>query len=198
MIKIKRTWKECTNKEILKIYNEVLGVAKSLYPEYFTFNPKLYIDSSTRYLGHCTWQLKKDTIMSKFGYKNHFENLRYEDAAIILSKYVVDPKVVKRVIIHEFGHFLTPSEHHSYFWERRTQILGEKLGEKDLKRLASIEDAEIFNKQIELSGVKKAEKKYEVVCTGCGRIVKRARMCDIIKYPEHWKCGVCGSHFKEI
>ena len=95
MLKIKKTWKECTNKEILKIYNEVMEVAKSLYPEYFTFEPKLYIDSSTKHLGHCTWQLKKDTIMSKFGFKNHFEYLRYEDAAIILSKYVVDPKVAK-------------------------------------------------------------------------------------------------------
>ena len=194
MLKIKKTWKECTNKEILKIYNEVMGVAKSLYPEYFTFEPKLYIDSSTKHLGHCTWQLKKDTIMSKFGFKNHFEYLRYEDAAIILSKYVVDPKVAKRVIIHEFGHFLTPSEHHSYFWERRTQILGEKLGEKDLKRLASIDDSEIFNKQMEISGVKK----LEVVCTGCGRIAKRTRMCDIIRHPERWKCGVCGSHFKNV
>ena len=194
MIKVKKTWKECTNKEILKIYNEVLEVAKSLYPEYFTFEPKLYIDSSTKRLGHCTWQLKKDTIMSKYGFKNNFEHLRYEDAAIILSKYVVDLKVAKRVIIHEFGHFLTPAEHHSYFWEKRTQILGEKFGEKDLKRLASIDDTEVFNKQIEISGVKK----LKVVCTGCGRIVERTRMCNIIKRPGNWKCGVCGSHFKNV
>ena len=72
MLKIKETWKECTNKEISKIYNEVLEVTKSSYPEYFTFEPKLYIDSSTKHLGRCAYQLKKDTIMSKYGFKNHF------------------------------------------------------------------------------------------------------------------------------
>lgn len=194
MIEVKRTWKKCTDEKINNIYNEVLSTVKEMYPEYFDCRLSFYIDSSTRTLGQCIRTYKKESLISQWGYPNHFGYIRNEEVVILLSRYVTDPIVAKRTLIHEFAHMVTPKEHHSYYWERRAERIGEKFGEKDLKRLASIDDSEVFNKQMEISGVKK----LEVVCTGCGHIAKRTRMCDIIRHPERWKCGICGSHFKNI
>lgn len=198
MIKVKRTWKKCTDDKINSIYNEVLNTVKEMYPEYFDCKLSFYIDSSTRTLGRCIVNYKRESLISRWGFPNHFENIRNEEVVILLSKYVTDPAVVKRTLIHEFAHMVTPKEHHSSFWERRAELIGEKFGEVDIKRFASSSDANSFREQMNISGVKKVEKKYEVICTGCGRIAKRTRMCDIIKHPGNWKCGVCGHHFKNI
>ena len=194
MIEVKRTWKKCTDEKINSIYNEILETVKSMYPEYFDCKLSFYIDSSTRSLGRCIANYKRESLISRWGFPNHFEYIRNEEVVILLSKYVTDPATAKRTLIHEFAHMVTPKEHHSYYWECRAERIGEKFGEKDLKRLASIDDSEIFNKQMEISGVKK----LEVVCTGCGHIAKRTRMCDIIRHPERWTCGICGSHFKNV
>lgn len=37
---------------------------------------------------------------------------------------------------------------------------------------------------------------YEIVCGGCGRIVKRFRKCQIVEHPELYRCKVCGGKFK--
>ena len=198
MIEVKRTWKKCTNKQINSIYNEVLNTAKEMYPEYFDCKLSFYIDGSTRVLGRCIANYKKESLMSEWGFPNHFGYIRNEEVVILLSKYVTDPVVVKRTLIHEFAHMVTPKEHHSSFWERRAELIGEKLGETDIKRLASASDSNNFREQINIAGVKKTGKEYKVVCTGCGRIAKRARMCDIIRHPGNWKCRICGSHFKNI
>lgn len=198
MIEVKRTWKKCTDEKINNIYNEVLNTVKEMYPEYFDCKLSFYIDSSTRTLGRCIANYKKESLISQWGFRNHFEYIRNEEVVILLSKYVTDPIVVKRTLIHEFAHMVTPKEHHSSYWERRAELIGEKFGEVGIKRFASLSDTNSFTEQINISGVKKPDKKYEVVCTGCGRIVKRTRMCDIIRYPGNWKCGVCGSLFKSI
>lgn len=194
MIEVKRTWKKCTDEKINNIYNEVLNTVKEMYPEYFDCKLSFYIDRSTRTLGKCIARYKKESLTSKWGFPNHFGYIRNEEVVILLSKYVTDPVVIKRTLIHEFAHMVTPKEHHSSFWERRVELIGEKFGEVDLKRFASSSDLSSFREQIEISGVKR----LEVVCTGCGHVAKRTRMCDIIRHPERWKCGVCGSHFKNI
>lgn len=198
MIEVKRTWKKCTDEKINSIYNEVLETVKSMYPEYFDCKLSFYIDNSTRALGRCIANYKRESLVSKWGFPNHFEYIRNDEVVILLSKYVTDPVTAKRTLIHEFAHMVTPREHHSYYWENRAKIIGEKFGEVDIKRFASSNDSNNFREQMNISGVKKPNKKYEVVCTGCGRIAKRTRMCDIIKHPENWNCGICGSHFKSI
>lgn len=198
MIEVKRTWKKCVDEKINNIYNEVLSVVKEMYPQYFDCKLSFYIDSSTRILGRCIANYKRESLISRWGFPNHFEYIRNEEVVILLSKYVTDPTVAKRTLIHEFAHMVTPKEHHSHYWERRAERIGEKFGEVDIKRFASSNDSKSFREQMSISGVKRPDKKYEVVCTGCGRIAKRTRMCDIIKHPENWICGTCGSHFKNI
>lgn len=198
MIEVKRTWKKCTDEKINSIYNEVLNVVKEMYPQYFDCKLSFYIDGSTKSLGCCIANYKRESLISQWGFSNHFEYIRNEEVVILLSKYVTDLTTVKRTLIHEFAHMVTPREKHSHYWERRAELIGEKFGETNIKRFASPNDSKSFREQMTISGVKRPDKKYEVVCTGCGRVVKRTRICSIIKNPENWKCGNCGSHFKNI
>lgn len=193
LIQRKRTWQECTNEKILSIYKEVIDEAKRLYPQYFDCRLRFFLDSSTKHLGFCKTEIKKETCMSQFGFPNHLEYLRYDDAVIVLSKYVTDEKTIRSVLVHEVGHFVSPKEHHSYLWKTRANKIGAKFG-ITCRRLANEEEVKTFQK----TAPKKQTKEYAVVCKGCGKIVKRQRMCSIIEYPELWKCGNCGSHFERI
>lgn len=191
MFHIKRTWKDCKDQKILAIYTEVYNEAKRLYPGYFGADLKFYIDNSTRHLGRCEGRYDRNTIYSQYGSKNHFEFLRWEKAVILLSKYVTDPESVRKTLVHEFGHFVTPSENHSSYWLTRANKIGEKWGIK-CSRLADEDEAKSFNKNVGAAPLRK----YFVVCSGCGRVVTRQRMCSIIEHPENWKCGACGARFK--
>ena len=196
MITKKRTWHECVNKDILSIYNDVKEETKRLYPEYFDCDPEFYIDGSTTQLGHCSYTLRKDTLKTKWGFNTHFEHIRYEKAFIVLSKYVIDLELARRVLVHEFAHFVTPKEHHSYCWQMRAKKIGAKWG-ITCERLANTEDSELFHAAMpQKDGINK--KDYVVRCTGCGRLVHRQRMCSIIEHPHLWKCGVCGSKFEKV
>lgn len=193
MFHIKRTWQDCKDEKILAVYKEVYEETKRLYPDYFTASLKFYIDGSTSHLGRCEGRYDRSTIYNQWGYKNHFEFLRWESAVILLSKYVTDPESIRRTLVHEFGHFVTPSEHHSSYWLTRANKIGEKWGIK-CSKVADQDEAAAFEKNV---GPKQT-KKYQVVCSGCGKIVSRQKLCDIIKHPENWKCGSCGARFKNI
>ena len=190
----KKTWKDCKDQKILAIFKEVSEEAKRLYPSYFNINVEFYRDSLTTSLGHCSGELDENTIYSKFGWENHFQFIRWKRAAIVISKYVTKPEMIRATLVHEFGHFVTPKEKHSQYWLTRANKIGEKWGIK-CNRLADTEESKAFNENIP---TKQPGVGYEVVCSGCGRIVHRQKMCNIIKHPELWKCGVCGSHFKNI
>lgn len=189
----RKTWNDCKDEKIITIYKEVFAEAKKLYPEYFNISPPLYIDSSTKFLGHCVGEIDRATIRNKFGFQNHFGNLRWKNAAIIISKYITtDLNVVRACIIHEMGHFVTPYENHSYCWEMRANNIGKKWN-ISCSRLADKKESAIFAANIE----KAPHKDYQVVCEGCGLVIHRKKMCDIIKNPQRWKCGECGAHFKK-
>lgn len=190
----KKTWKDCSDEKILAVFEEVKNEAKRIYPEYFETKVEFYIDSSRRFLGHCTGEIESSTLYNEFGLKNHFQFLRWKNVAIVLSKYVTDLDNIRKTLVHEFGHLVTPKEKHSYFWETRANKIGERWGIK-CKRLAAPEETLLFTENIQkLSNLKD----YKVICTGCGKLVHRTKMCDIIKHPENWKCGVCGSRFKNV
>ena len=190
----KKTWKDCRDLKILTIFNEVKEETMRLYPEYFNTNIEFYIDSSTKNLGKCTGEFDKTTIQNKYGYKNHFQNIRWKNVAIILSKYVTDLTAIRNTIVHEFGHLVAPKEKHSCCWETRANKIGAKWGIK-CTRLANAKDSKSFKAAIIEDSVQKG---HSVVCTGCGYIAHRTRMCDIIRHPQNWKCGICGSKFKNI
>lgn len=199
MIKKKRTWHDCEDQKVLAIFNEIKDEAKRLYPQYFENTVyKFYIDSSTSHLGRCAYELDTNTIYNKFGFQNHFEFLRCKEVVILLSKYIKDEKVIRSTLIHEFGHAVTPNEHHSRSWQNRTNKIGAKFGITGHERLADENSSAEFRNNIQKSGVAKAKYQYTVKCTCCGKEVHRKKMCSLIQHPFLWKCGACGGAFERI
>lgn len=185
MIEKKRTWKECEDKKIVQVYEEVKAEAQRLYPEYFeNCVYELYIDGSTKHLGQCQYEYNKSTIYNKYGYKNHFGFLRNSKVVILLSKYV-DADHARNTLVHEFGHAVTPSEGHSSSWLNRANKIGAKWGET-CNRLAEGEDLESFREN-------KPERKYKyaIECPQCGRQWKYQRLCYAVEHPSRYRCSVC-------
>ena len=44
----------------------------------------------------------------------------------------------------------------------------------------------------------KDDYKYLIVCTQCGREVRKNRKSSIVDYPQLWRCGICGGTFKRV
>ena len=199
MIDKKRTWKDCEDQKILAIFNEIKDEAKRLYPQYFESTVyKFYIDSSTSHLGRCAYELDASTIYNKYGFQNHFEALRCREVVIILSKYVTDEKAIRSVLTHEWGHAVSPKEHHSALWQTRTKRIGSKFGIKDANRFAEKDCCKNFSENIKQSNVYIAKNQYAVKCSCCGAIVHRKKMCSLIKDPWMWRCSKCNGTFERI
>ena len=181
----KSTWKNCEDPQILAVYNEVYEETKRLFPEYFDTKIEFCINSGTKTRGLCAGNYTRP--------KQHYDtykNIRWEKVFIVLSKYITDPEDARKTIVHEFGHLVTPSEDHSRYWLARANEIGKKWN-IICSRFATEEQGAIFREN-----VSKERKIYKVVCTGCGRIVYRRKMCNMIKYPSSWSCGLCGHKFK--
>lgn len=199
MINRKRTWKDCEDPKILAVYKEVMAEAKRLYPQYFEKTTyKFYIDSSTSHLGRCSYQYNKNTLYSKWGFKNHCGNIRCTDVVILLSKYVQDIKQVTTTLCHEVAHAVTPGDHHSDLWLTRANKIGEKFGVKINSRLASAAETKNFNANIEKANITKKRAEYLIRCEKCGQEFHRVRKTDFVKHPYLWKCGKCHGELKRI
>lgn len=199
MINRKRTWKDCEDPKILAVYNEVMAEAKRLYPEYFEKTTyKFYIDSSTSHLGRCSYQYDKRTLYSKWGFKNHCGNIRCTEVVILLSKYMKDIKQITEVLIHEMGHAVTPSDHHSDLWLTRTNKIGEKFGVKINGRSASAAQNADFNANMQKENVVKEQAKYLVRCKCCGQEFYRKRETNFVRFPNLWRCGKCHGDLERI
>ena len=193
MIEKKRTWKDCRDQKILTIFNEIKDEAQKLYPQYFKDTIyKFYIDSSTRHLGRCEYKLKDHT---QWFYGSEPQ---CEEVVILLSKYVTDEKAIRSVLTHEWGHAVSPREHHSALWQTRTNRIGSKFGIKDASRFAEEDYCKNFSENIKQSGVYIAKNQYTVKCTCCGAVVHRKKMCSLIKDPWMWRCGKCHGTFERI
>ena len=199
MIEKKRTWKDCRDQKILAIFNEIKDEAQRLYPQYFENTIyRFYIDSSTKHLGRCAYELDTSTVYSRYGFKNSFEFLRCKEVVILLSKYIKDETVIRSTLIHEFGHAVTPNEHHSRSWQNRTNKIGEKFGITNHERLANEDSSTEFRNNIKKSGAYVAKNQYTVKCSCCGAVIHRKKMCSLIQHPWMWRCSKCNGTFKRI
>ena len=181
-----KTWKQCTNAEIIELYNKVYNKTKELYPQYFKeCSYEFYIDASTVYLGRCLSKYNQDTV----GYG---KELRNSNVAIILSKYILnDLHSVLKTLCHEFGHAVTPKEHHSYLWYTRANKIAKAFNLPEISRLADKEETDNFKIHIQENNIYK----YSVICEKCNRIIYKKRHCNLIDYPSLWRCS-CGGTFK--
>jgi len=139
----------------------------------------------------------------RWGQCCHNPTGRYENGypvytnSINISAILLDERVpieaLQNTIIHEILHTCPGCQNHGPNWKRRADKVKRELG-YNIKRCDSNADKGVSNSVV----AEYHKPKYIVKCTGCGREVGHQRMCDIVKYPGFWCCGVCGSRFERI
>lgn len=88
---------------------------------------------------------------------------------------------LKEVILHELIHSCPKCMNHGTQWKAYADIVNRKHG-YNIKRVASSSNFK-YDKQ---------EKKYKIKCKNCGSIYVRRRKCNLVNYPERFRCGKCG------
>lgn len=131
----------------------------------------------TRTLGNCYW------------------NTTTGKARIVISYSLMDENYPQKLriatLIHEILHAYFPREHHNKRWKKYANLISQKT-EYTIERLANKEEMNALEK------VRKDDYKYLIVCTQCGREVRKNRKSSIVDYPQLWRCGICGGTFKRV
>lgn len=191
-MKIKRTWSPCMDREILIIFYEILERSRDLFPTLFNnCTPKLYIDSSTHSLGKCVTQCNKS--YTKLDLKQAIRNRTfcYKEAIIVLSKYILaDKEKVRATLVHEFGHFVSPAEKHSYVWRANANKIGEVYGITNQR----VDDSNTIQNSAEFL----KDTKYIIGCPQCHTLWYRQKQTNLVAHPENYVCHNCQKRLVRI
>lgn len=166
---VPRTWHQCGNEEILKIYKEVINEAERL--GYNTKSPALFMYKSTCRWGTC--RTVRGT--SYIGLNEVFLN---------------DPEKSRDTLIHELAHSLVPKDGHGSKWHS----IGDNIGKKwsiEMSRCSSDEE-------IGLEMPKKETDKYTIECPKCKMQWHYMRMTKVVKAPETYRCGRCNQKLVRV
>lgn len=108
----------------------------------------------------------------------------------------VPDKSLETVVLHELLHTVSGAMNHGKKW----QSLANKVNKEFLYKItvtSSTDDYNLTGRSKEFFTPKKTYK-YAIQCADCGQIYKYQRMCDCIRFPELYHCGVCGSKLSRI
>lgn len=128
--------------------------------------------TSKRRWGQCRW--KGDDFEVEISHRILDESVEYDKA---LS-----------VMIHELLHTTAPRAGHKGLWKQRAEMI---MNEHPHYLITRTMSNDYF-------GVKEMEQKYAIACTGCGYIHRSSKLSATIKYPEKYRCKLCGKIFKRI
>lgn len=93
-------------------------------------------------------------------------------------------KDIKEVMAHELIHTCKQCMNHGEKWKTYAKQVNRAYG-YNISRL----------KKFDETGDE--EYKYAVECMRCGAVIKRKRMCPLIKEPRNYRCGKCGGKLKK-
>lgn len=106
---------------------------------------------------------------------------------IEISKIVTncDDQVICRIMAHELIHTCPGCFDHGKKWKeygaKAERLLGYKISRTSEYRELGIEE-------------QATEKvKYVIKCKNCGQVYERKRICPLVRNPERYRCGKCGS-----
>ena len=170
-LSLPNTWKQCADKKLNQIYNEVyeeahkLGLLKAL-----SYKRPLYIHKSVRNFGLCR--------------SRHVMNGVYDSAICINDKILMAKKydVAREIIVHEVAHMAEPTDNHGYAWCKVGNLIGKKWN-ITVNRTGSYEGINLKEK--------KKEGKYIIECPKCHTQWKYDRMCKSVESYNKYKCGKC-------
>ena len=121
-----------------------------------------------------------------WGYCRHRGSMNYISISEDLMH--VSEHSLMTTLLHEVLHACKGCHNHGYLWKNYADKVNRTYG-YNIKRTTSMEEKGIDaeNRHIEY--------KYAVRCESCKRLVVRTKMCNIIKYPDNYRCGVCNGKF---
>lgn len=188
MVHRKRTHKDITDIQILKIWDEVKSEAKVLYPHFFDqCEPELYQDSSYSHLGWCSQSLVNPS-------EKNVDKIKQSRCIITISSCLgQDYEQIRKTLCHELGHFVAPKEHHSYLWQARANKIGTRWG-FEATRLTNSDTFRSAAK--EMRAKKQSAYKYRVYCPICNNEWMYKTQCGIVQNPSRYMCGQCKSGLK--
>ena len=96
----------------------------------------------------------------------------------------------KNTIIHEILHTCEGGMCHTGEWKRLANLVNDCYSCYNIKTKTSSKEKGIEPEPIEY--------KYELRCKKCGKVYRHQRMCKSVKYPEWYRCGVCGGDLERI
>ena len=98
------------------------------------------------------------------------------------NKFTEIEEIVTSTLVHEWGHAVTPTEHHSECWLNRANKIGEKFN-VICQRLATEEERRELPE--------KEPYKYKVYCPKCDAHWLYRKKIQIVQYPFLYQCRKC-------
>ena len=95
------------------------------------------------------------------------------------------------VMVHEILHSCDGGQSHTGKWKVYAKQVMDKHPDLTITRTTP---AEFFR----LEPREMPKRKYAIRCTKCGKVISRARMCTVIKYPELCTHKYCGGSFERV
>lgn len=95
---------------------------------------------------------------------------------------------LKNTIIHEIIHTCEGCMNHGRKWQELAEIINRKYG-YNIKRASTEEEKGVCAETIPQS-------RYQIVCEKCGAVYSKDRMCNLVKFPQFYRCGKCNGNLK--
>ena len=100
----------------------------------------------------------------------------------------VNDMAVKNTILHELLHTVKGCHGHTGLWANLAAKVNRCLPQYTIQRRTDAEE----------KSVERADPRYVLKCTGCGKEYGRYRMTDFVRCPRSYRCGDCGGDFERI
>lgn len=106
----------------------------------------------------------------------------------VAARLLGEPGLLRLTLLHELLHTCPGCRDHGAKWKQYASYVNQHMG-TDIQRTVQLEEAYIPLRQEEV--------KYILRCEGCGKEVKRKRMCKVVKAPWRYRC-LCGGKLKRV
>lgn len=174
-------------RDLQSVYWNCIGLMDEIGMDYGNITDVVVNTRAKRRWGQCKAKYVGRNVMGEpvYTYTINISSILLDDKTPIES--------LQNTIIHEIIHTCPGCFSHGNEWKRRAAKVKRELG-YDIKRCSDADEKGISES---ITNVYR-KPKYVVKCQKCGREVGRYKMCSIIEYPYHWRCGVCNGEFKRI
>lgn len=159
-------------KDLQKLADECISDLRKIGIEPGTINRWRIETNTTRRWGICKG-------ISSGGFEIGISKVLLEDD--------VNDQHTKNTIMHELLHTVKGCSSHQGKWKNLAHRVNLLLPEYNIKRSASEEE-----KGIEI------KHRYMLECTKCDAKIYRDKMCNVVKFPEKYKCSRCHSPLRRI